>query len=36
MKCLRRTTSGAAGKCLGTIIKYLQRTTSGVSGYDQS
>jgi hypothetical protein len=29
---LRSTTSVAAGKRLGTTIKYLQRTTSGATG----
>jgi hypothetical protein len=29
MKCLRRTTSGAAGNGLGATAKYLRRTTNG-------
>jgi hypothetical protein len=31
-KCLRRTTSGAAGIGLGTTIKYLRPATSAAAG----
>jgi hypothetical protein len=32
IKCVRRTTSGAAGNGLGTTIKYLRRKRNGTAG----
>ena len=32
MKCLKKTTSGAAGIGLGTTIKYPRRTTGAAAG----